>query len=73
MANSDKIEMEGVVIENLKGTKFKVKLIDNNHELVCTLGGKLRMNNIRVLPNDKVTVQISPYDLSKGIIIWRTK
>lgn len=73
MSNSDKIEMEGIVVENLKGAKFNVKLIDNNLELICTLGGKLRMNNIRVLPNDKVTVQISPYDLSKGIIVWRTK
>ena len=73
MANNDKIEMEGVVIDNLKGAKFKVRLIDNDHELICTLGGKLRMHNIRVLQNDKVTVQISPYDLSKGIITWRTK
>ena len=73
MANNDKLELSGVVTKILKGASFEVTLDDNNHVVVCKLGGKLRMNNIRVLLNDKVTVQISPYDLTKGIIVWRSK
>lgn len=73
MSKEEKIEMEGVVVEALKGLKFKVRLDGNNHELVCTMSGKMKTNNIRILPNDRVTVQISPYDLSKGIISWRYK
>lgn len=73
MASNDKLELQGVVTKILKGSSFEVTLDDNGHVVVCKLGGKLRMNNIRVLLNDKVTVQISPYDLTKGIIVWRSK
>ena len=73
MASNDKLELPGVVTKILKGASFEVTLDDNNMVVVCKLGGKLRMNNIRVLLNDKVTVQISPYDLTKGIIVWRSK
>ena len=72
MANDDKIELEGRIVEVLKGTKYKVEL-DNGHIVDCTLAGKLRMNHITVILGDKVTVQISPYDLTKGIISWRSK
>lgn len=72
MAN-DKIEMEGIVTKVLPGTKFIVTLCENGMELNCTISGKLRKNYIRILLNDKVTVQISPYDLTRGIITWRTK
>lgn len=73
MANNDKIELDGVVTDALKGMKFKVKLDDNGMEVLCSVSGKMRMNNIRILEGDKVTVQISPYDLTKGIITWRHK
>lgn len=73
MSRADKIEMEGVVIDTLKGLKFKVKLDGNNKEITCTMGGRLKINNIRVLNGDKVTVEISPYDLERGIITWRHK
>ena len=73
MASNDKLELPGVVTKILKGASFEVTLDDNSMVVVCKLGGKLRMNNIRVLLNDKVTVQISPYDLTKGIIVWRSK
>lgn len=72
MAN-DKIEMEGIVTKVLPGTKFIVTLSDNGMEVTCTISGKLRKNYIRILLDDKVTVQISPYDLTRGIITWRTK
>ena len=72
MAN-DKIEMEGIVTKVLPGTKFIVTLLDNGMEVTCTISGKLRKNYIRILLDDKVTVQISPYDLTRGIITWRTK
>ena len=73
MSRSDKIEMEGKVIKANKGGKFDVQLNDNDKVINCTLSGKLRMNYIKVLPGDSVTVEISPYDLSKGIITWRNK
>lgn len=74
--NSDKIEMEGVVKKALPGTKFEVEVITgdgNPHMVVCTLSGRLRQNFIRIIPEDKVTVEISVYDLTKGIITWRSK
>lgn len=71
MAN-DKLELEGVVTKVLKGGKFEVGLTEkDNYTVLCTLGGKLIKNNIRIVLGDKVTVGISPYDLTKGIIIWR--
>ena len=67
MSKSDMIEVEGTVVEVLPNTTFKVTL-QNAH-----ISGKLRMNNIRILPGDKVTIEMSPYDLTKGRIIWRSK
>lgn len=72
MANSDRFELEGTVTQKLKGGKFEVEL-ENGKKIVCTLGGKIKINNIRVLAGDKVAVDISPYDLTKGRIIWRYK
>lgn len=72
MPKSDFIEVEGIVLEALPSTTFKVD-IGNGHEITATLSGKLRLNYIRVLPGDKVTVQLSPYDLTRGRITWRTK
>ena len=68
MSKADVIELEGTVVEKLPNAMFRVKL-ENDHEVI----GKLRMNFIRILPGDKVTLEMSPYDLSKGRIIWRDK
>ena len=70
MSKADVIEMEGVVVEKLPNAMFKVEL-ENKHIVLATISGKLRMNYIRILPGDKVTMEMSPYDLSKGRIIWR--
>ena len=72
MAKDDVIELEGVVIEALPNTTFQVD-IGNGHVILAHISGKLRMNFIRILPGDKVTVQMSPYDLTKGRITWRSK
>ena len=72
MSKSDMIEGEGIVVELLPNTMFKVS-INNNHVILAHISGKLRMNNIRILPGDKVTIEMSPYDLTKGRIIWRSK
>ena len=72
MSKSDMIEVEGTVVEVLPNTTFKVTL-QNDHIIIAHISGKLRMNYIRILPGDKVTVEISPYDLTKGRITWRTK
>lgn len=72
MAKSDMIEVEGVVIESMPNTTFKVD-IGNGHTILAHISGKLRMNFIRILPGDKVTVEMSPYDLTRGRITWRTK
>ncbi len=64
------VQAEGVVTETLPGTKFKVK-IDDNHELLAHISGKMRMNYIKILPGDKVIVEMSPYDLTKGRIVRR--
>ena len=69
---SDKFEIEGTVNKIIKGGKCLVT-IENGNEITCTLSGKLRQNKIRVLIGDTVTVAMSPYDLSKGIITWRNK
>lgn len=73
MDKEEKIEAEGVVIEALRGTKFRVKLNDVDAVIIADISGKLRMNYIRILVGDKVTVEISPYDAGKGRIIWRSK
>ena len=72
MAKEDLIEVEGIVTEMLRGSKFKVKL-QNDHIVLCTISGKLRMNKINIVEGDKVTVSMSPYDLERGIITWRRK
>ena len=72
MSKTDVIELEGTVVEKLPNAMFKVKL-ENDHEVIAHISGKLRMNYIRILPGDKVTLEMSPYDLSKGRIIWRDK
>lgn len=72
MSKKDVIEVEGKVVEALPNTIFKVEL-DNGHQIVAHISGKLRMNYIRILPGDTVTVELSPYDLTKGRITWRKK
>ena len=72
MAKSDMIEVEGVVGEAMPNTTFQVD-IGNGHTILAHISGKLRMNFIRILPGDKVTVEMSPYDLTRGRITWRTK
>ena len=72
MSKADVIEIEGVVVEKLPNAMFKVEL-ENGHILLAHISGKLRMNFIKILPGDKVTLEMSPYDLSKGRIIWRDK
>ena len=66
------IEIEGVVVEKLPNAMFKVEL-ENGHIVLAHISGKLRMNFIKILPGDKVTLEMSPYDLSKGRIVWRDK
>ena len=72
MAKSDMIEVEGVVVESLPNTTFQVD-IGNGHMILAHISGKLRMNFIRILPGDKVTVEMSPYDLTRGRITWRSQ
>ena len=72
MAKSDMIEVEGVVVESLPNTTFQVD-IGNGHMILAHISGKLRMNFIRILPGDKVTVEMSPYDLTRGRITWLSK
>ena len=72
MAKEDLIEMQGEVVENLPNATFKVKL-ENGHMVHAFISGKMRMNYIRILPGDKVTVQLTPYDLSKARITFRAK
>ena len=72
MSKADVIEIEGVVVEKLPNAMFQVEL-ENGNKVLATISGKLRMNYIRILPGDKVTLEMSPYDLSKGRIIWRDK
>ena len=68
----DVIEVEGLVVENLPNAMFKVEL-ENGHIMLAHVSGKIRMNYIRILPGDKVTVEMSPYDLTKGRITYRFK
>ena len=72
MAKEDVIEVEGTVVEALPNTNFKVEL-ENGHQVLAHISGKLRKNFIRILPGDKVTMEMSPYDLTKGRITWRDK
>ena len=72
MAKDDVIEVEGTVVEAMPNAMFQVELA-NGHRLLAHISGKLRMNFIRILPGEKVTVEMSPYDLTKGRITWRSK
>ena len=72
MSKDDVIEVEGIVIEKLPNATFQVQL-ENGHKILAHISGKLRMNFIRIIPGDKVLVEMSPYDLTKGRIIWRDK
>ena len=72
MAKDDVIELEGTVVEALPTAMFQVEL-PHGHKILAPISGKLRMNFIRILPGDKVTVQMSPYDLTRGRITWRSK
>ena len=72
MAKEDVIEVEETVVEALPNTNFKVEL-ENGHQILAHISGKLRMNYIKILPGDKVKVELSPYDLSRGRITWRAK
>ena len=70
MSKEDVIEVEGTVVETLPNTNFKV---ENGHQILAHISGKLRMNYIKILPGDKVKVELSPYDLTRGRITWRAK
>ncbi len=72
LAKEDVLELEGTVIEALPNAMFQVEF-DNGHRILAHISGKLRMNFIRILPGDKVTVEMSPYDLTRGRITWRAK
>ena len=72
MSKADMIELEGTVVEALPNAMFKVQ-IDGGHIILAHISGKLRMNFIRILPGDSVKVEMSPYDLTKGRITWRSK
>ena len=72
MAKEDVIEVEGTVIETLPNTNFKVEL-DNGHQVLAHISGKLRLYYIKIFPGDRVKLELSPYDLSKGRITWRAK
>ena len=76
MSRSDKFELEGIVKKALPGAKFEVevKISETNiQKILCTISGKLRQNLIHILPEDQVTIEVSTYDLTKGIITWRKK
>ncbi len=72
MSKEDVIEVEGTVVEALPNTNFKVEL-ENGHQILAHISGKLRMNYIKILPGDKVKIELSPYDLTRGRITWRAK
>jgi translation initiation factor IF-1 len=72
LSKSDVVEFEGTVVEKLPNAMFLVEL-ENGHQVLSHISGKLRMNFIKILPGDKVTIELSPYDLTKGRIIWRAK
>ena len=72
MSKTDVLEVEGVVTDSYPNAMFEVEL-ENGHKILAHISGKLRMNFIRILPGDKVTVEMSPYDLTRGRITWRAK
>ena len=72
LAKEDVLELEGTVVETLPNAMFKVEL-ENGHQILAHISGKLRMNFIKILPGDRVTIEMSPYDLTRGRITWRSK
>ena len=72
LAKDDVLELEGTVVETLPNAMFKVEL-ENGHQILAHISGKLRMNFIKILPGDRVTIEMSPYDLTRGRITWRSK
>ena len=72
MAKQDVMEIDGIVVDTLPNAQFKVKL-ENGHEIIAHVSGKIRMHYIRILPGDRVTLEISPYDLTRGRITFRRK
>jgi translation initiation factor IF-1 len=72
LSKADVIEVEGKVVEKLPNATFMVEL-ENGHRIIAHISGRLRMNFIRIIPGDKVLIEMSPYDLTKGRIIWRDK
>jgi translation initiation factor IF-1 len=72
LSKSDLIEVEGVVVKSYPNAMFEVEL-PNGHKIMAHVSGKMRMNYIRIYPGDKVTIELSPYDLTKGRITWRSK
>ncbi len=72
MTKEDTIEVEGIVVDTLPNAVFKVRL-ENGHEITAHISGKLRQNYIKILTGDRVTIELSPYDLSRGRITWRAK
>jgi len=72
LSKDDVIEVEGRVVEKLPNATFQVQL-ENGHTILAHISGKLRMNFIRIIPGDKVLIEMSPYDLTKGRIVWRDK
>ena len=72
MSKADVIEVEGTGVETRPNAMFQVEL-ENGHKVLAHISGKLRMNYIKILPGDKVTIELSPYDLTKGRIVWRDK
>jgi translation initiation factor IF-1 len=72
MPKKDEIEVEGKVVESLPNAMFTVE-IDENHKILAVLSGRIRMNFVRIVPGDKVRVVLSPYDLTRGRIIWRVR
>jgi translation initiation factor IF-1 len=72
LAKEDIIEVDGVVVETLPSTTFRVE-IEGGHKVLAQISGKLRQNFIKILPGDKVHLEISPYDLTRGRIVWRAK
>ncbi len=73
MAKQELIRQDGTIIEALSNAMFRVRLESSDHVIVATISGKMRMNYIRILPSDKVAVEMSPYDLTRGRIIYRYK
>jgi translation initiation factor IF-1 len=72
MSKGDSIQVEGTVVETLPNAMFRVEL-DNGHRVLAHISGKMRMHYIRILPGDKVTVELSPYDLTRGRIVYRAR